>query len=91
MTELFLDVRTLSPFERHARIFDSFDGLPVGGTVVLTADHDPRPLFHQFQAARTNAFSWTYADQGPELWRVRIGKTADYGREDGCCCGHCGG
>lgn len=40
----------------------------------LTNDHDPRPLFYQFQIEREGTFSWEYLEKGPELWRVAIGK-----------------
>lgn len=39
-----LDVRTISPAQRHPLIFDRFDSLPVGGSFTLVNDHDPKPL-----------------------------------------------
>lgn len=41
---------------------------------MLVNDHDPKPLFYQFQAERTGEFTWEYELQGPKEWRVRIGK-----------------
>jgi uncharacterized protein (DUF2249 family) len=35
-------------------------------------DHDPRPLRHQLAAERPDAFEWTYLEEGPDVWRVRI-------------------
>ena len=71
-----LDVRNVVPRERHAMIFDSFAGLKPGEAFVLINDHDPRPLYYQFQAEHTGQFSWDYLEQGPEVWRVRIGRSA---------------
>lgn len=71
-----LDVRNVVPRERHAMIFDSFTGLKPGEAFVLINDHDPRPLYYQFQAEYTGQFSWDYLEQGPEVWRVRIGRSA---------------
>lgn len=69
-----LDVRELLPAERHALIFDTFTSLEPGGVFVLINDHDPRPLYYQFHAEHEGDFSWDYLEQGPEVWRVRIGR-----------------
>jgi len=70
-----LDVRTLPPARRHSLIFETYDALPPGGSFVLVNDHDPKPLYYQFTYEKAGAFSWKYEEQGPEVWRVRIGKT----------------
>ncbi|GAA6731424.1 MULTISPECIES: DUF2249 domain-containing protein [Thermus] len=67
-----LDVRSIPPRERHPRIFGVFDGLAPGESFVLVNDHDPKPLYYQFQAERPGAFAWEYLEAGPEVWRVRI-------------------
>jgi uncharacterized protein (DUF2249 family)/hemerythrin-like domain-containing protein len=71
-----LDVRNVVPRERHTMIFDAFSSLKPGEAFVLINDHDPRPLYYQFQAEHTGQFSWDYLEQGPEVWRVRIGRSA---------------
>ncbi len=71
-----LDVRALPPRERHPRIFSRFDALAPGTGFVLVNDHDPKPLYYQLAAERPGAFSWQYLEQGPEVWRVAIGRTA---------------
>ncbi len=71
-----LDVRDVIPRERHTLIFDTFEALKPGQAFVLVNDHDPRPLYYQFQAEHTGEFSWNYLEQGPEVWRVRIGRSA---------------
>ena len=71
-----LDVRELAARLRHERIFSDYHNLKPGESFVLINDHDPKPLYYQFQAEYTGRFSWTYLEQGPEIWRVRIGRLA---------------
>jgi uncharacterized protein (DUF2249 family) len=75
MTETTLDVRSLVPKERHRKIFTLFDSLAVGGKMVLVNDHDRRPLHRQFDAERRGQFTWRYLEQGPQVWRIEIGRT----------------
>jgi len=69
-----LDVRVIPPRERHPRIFALFDRLEPGQGFVLVNDHDPKPLYYQFQAERPGQVDWSYLEEGPEVWRVRIAK-----------------
>jgi uncharacterized protein (DUF2249 family) len=74
--ETVLDVRSEIPRRRHELIFETFDHLAVGASYVLVNDHDPKPLRYQLEAENTGQFSWQYLEEGPEVWRVRIGRTA---------------
>ncbi len=69
-----VDVRTVAPMHRHPMIFESFDALRPGQAFELVNDHDPKPLYYQFQAEHAGEFKWEYEEQGPKVWRVRIGK-----------------
>jgi uncharacterized protein (DUF2249 family) len=69
-----VDVRAVAPAQRHPLIFGTFEDLAAGQSFILVNDHDPKPLYYQFQAERTGQFTWEYLEQGPEAWRVRIGK-----------------
>jgi uncharacterized protein (DUF2249 family) len=69
-----LDVRNTAPRDRHPLIFNTFDKLQADGSFVLLNDHDPQPLYYQFLHVREDQFSWEYLEQGPDEWRVRIGK-----------------
>ncbi len=71
-----LDVREIAPRDRHRLIFDAFGALKPGEGFILINDHDPKPLYYQFQAEHTGKFVWVYLEQGPEVWRVRIGRSA---------------
>ena len=58
-----VDVRSIVPRERHPLIFGSFDALSAGEALLLVNDHDPKPLFYQFQAESKGEFTWDYLDQ----------------------------
>jgi uncharacterized protein (DUF2249 family) len=72
-----LDVRSEPPARRHELIFGTFAALPAGSAFELVNDHDPKPLRYQFEAEQAGRFSWEYLEQGPEVWRVRIGRAGE--------------
>jgi uncharacterized protein (DUF2249 family) len=69
-----LDVRTLAPRERHPLIFKTFNDLVPGEAFMLVNDHDPKPLYYQFQAELGPIFDWDYVESGPETWRVMVAR-----------------
>lgn len=69
-----IDVRTLIPAQRHAKIFQLVGQLQPGKSFVLVNDHDPKPLYYQLEAEHPKQFSWEYLERGPQVWRVEIGK-----------------
>ncbi|MFI5398779.1 MAG: DUF2249 domain-containing protein [Candidatus Binatia bacterium] len=71
-----IDVRRIPPPQRHPLIFQTFEGLQAGQAFLLVNDHDPKPLYYTFKAERDGQFDWEYLEQGPEVWRVRIGRVA---------------
>jgi len=75
-TKTTIDVRSIPPRERHPLIFNTFDQLAPGEALLLVNDHDPKPLYYQFQAEHSGAFGWEYLEQGPDVWRVRIERIA---------------
>ncbi len=70
-----LDARIIPPVAKHPTIFKKFDDLKAGEAFILVNDHDPKPLYYQFAAERVGEFSWEYLETGPEVFRVKIGKT----------------
>ncbi|TAM93634.1 MAG: DUF2249 domain-containing protein [Jatrophihabitans sp.] len=72
--EQVIDVRVMPHGQRHDTIFSSYQALEPGSAFVLVNDHDPKPLHYQFDAMFTGEFSWDYLEQGPQVWRVRIGR-----------------
>lgn len=83
-----VDVRSIAPRERHPLIFSTFLSLGDGQSMELVNDHDPKPLFYQFQAELPGRFGWAYVEAGPDTWRVAITRLAE---PRGSCCGSCGG
>ncbi|WP_093166118.1 DUF2249 domain-containing protein [Variovorax sp. YR216] len=85
-----IDVRPIAPRERHSLIFNTFRSLGESEAMELINDHDPRPLYFQFQEVLPGKFAWDDLENGPDTWRVRITKLiGDHG--NGRCCGSCGG
>jgi uncharacterized protein (DUF2249 family) len=71
-----VDLRPIPPRERHPMIFQTFDNLASGQSFILINDHDPKPLYYQFLHERDGQFSWDYLEEGPETWRVQVGRIA---------------
>lgn len=69
-----VDVRSLPPPQRHAKIFQLVGELTPGTSFILVNDHDPKPLYYQLEAEHPSQFSWTYREKGPTVWRVEIGR-----------------
>jgi uncharacterized protein (DUF2249 family) len=70
--ERILDVREIEPRVRHTLVFQLFEHLDESGSLQLVADHDPRPLRFQLEAQHGDGCGWTYLEQGPDVWRVRL-------------------
>jgi uncharacterized protein (DUF2249 family) len=70
-----LDIRNEVPARRHELIFETYGALDAGEAFVLVNDHDPKPLYYQFAAEQAGRFTWEALEEGPERWRVRIGRT----------------
>ncbi len=70
-----LDVRELAPARRHESIFAAYQALAPGAGFVLVNDHDPKPLRYQFEAEHAGEHTWDYLEEGPRVWRVRIGRS----------------
>jgi uncharacterized protein (DUF2249 family) len=69
-----VDARLYAPKDKHPVILSTFEALKPGEKMELINDHDPRPLHYQFIMELPNQFEWEYLEEGPEVWRVSIGK-----------------
>lgn len=67
-----LDVREIPHAIRHATVFGAFDAVPVGGSMILVAPHDPIPLLHQLAERSGGRIAVGYEERGPEAWRLRL-------------------
>jgi len=45
-----LDLRDVPPPERHPKIHAAFEELDSGEELEIVNDHEPKPLFYEFQA-----------------------------------------
>lgn len=73
-TDPRLDVRNEPPARRHDLILGTYKDLESGKGFELVNDHDPKPLWYQFDAEFKDQFTWDYLESGPDVWRVRIGR-----------------
>jgi regulator of cell morphogenesis and NO signaling len=78
-TQQMLNVSLIEPRLKHPTIFARFDDLSEGEEFIILNDHDPKPLYYQLLGERGNIFVWEYLEQGPDQWRVRIGKVKSDG------------
>lgn len=74
VAETIINVPEIEPRLKHPTIFQVFDGLSGGESLVIHNDHDPKPVYYQLLGERGDIFTWEYLEQGPELWKVRITK-----------------
>jgi uncharacterized protein (DUF2249 family) len=72
-----LDVRVLPPPHKHSTIRERLEDLHTGQTLRIINDHDPRPLRYELDHTYPGAFTWTYVECGPQLWRVDIAKKSE--------------
>ncbi len=69
-----LNVRPIVPREKHPTIHTTFERLNAGQSMTLINDHDPKPLYYEFNFETPGRFRWEYVEQGPDAWRVVITK-----------------
>ena len=67
-----LDLRPMPPFERHKKIFQMGEVLKPGEILRIINDHDPKPLYYQFEAEQKGKFEWEYEQEGPIDWIFKI-------------------
>lgn len=77
-----LDLRRMPPFERHTKIFEMWNGLEEGETLRIINDHEPKPLYYQFEAEQKGKFEWEYEQKGPKDWIFRIKRVREVGGEE---------
>jgi uncharacterized protein (DUF2249 family) len=72
-----IDIRRLGACaDRKALVLATFDALGHGERLVVVNDHMPSGLRTHFEEHRPGAFDWVALDQGPDVFRVEITKTA---------------
>lgn len=69
-----IDVTKIVPNKKHPAIFEAFDAISAGDSVIIYNDHDPKPVYYQLIGTRGHCFTWSYLSNGPEVWEVEVRK-----------------
>ena len=67
-----IDVAALPPGTCRQTIESTFAGLRTGEALEVIVAHDPAPLRRRFAMERPGQSLWTYLQNGPAQWRVRV-------------------
>ena len=70
--ERVIRVADIDPQHRHAILFRLFEHLAPDDSLQIVVDHDPRRLRLQLEARHGSRCNWSYLEQGPDVWRVRL-------------------
>ncbi|AGN00052.1 hypothetical protein L593_00485 [Salinarchaeum sp. Harcht-Bsk1] len=71
-----LDLRDVAPPERHPLVHETFDEMESGESLTLVNDHEPKPLFYEFQA-EVDAFDadgYAVEQTGPNAFEAELPK-----------------
>lgn len=71
-TERVVEVNDIDPRHRHMVIQQLFEHLSPGASLQLVVDHDPKPLRFQLETRYGGQCQWSYVEEGPDGWRVRL-------------------
>lgn len=69
-----IDLRELPAPERRPLVFNLFERLQPGETLLLTHNHHSTLLHYLLLAEAPKKVSWEYLEKGPSVWRIRIRK-----------------
>lgn len=73
--EIIINVPAIEPRYKHATIFQTYESLEPGQSMIIRNDHDPRPVYFQLANMHgEDTFEWDYLEQGPEWWNIRVTK-----------------
>lgn len=71
-SERIIKVADIEPQYRHAILSRLFEHLAPDQSLQVVVDHDPRRLRLQLEALHGSRCGWSYLEQGPYVWRVRL-------------------
>jgi len=77
--ERVIQVAEIEPRLRHGIIEKLFRHLSPGHGLQIVVDHDPRRLRFLLDVSFGSQCDWTYLEQGPDLWRIRLRHAAAAG------------
>ncbi len=70
--ERIVRVADIEPQHRHVILLRLFEHLAPNQSLQIVVDHDPRRLRLQLEGHYGSRCGWSYLQQGPEVWRVRL-------------------
>ena len=72
LSERVINVADIDPRYRHTILFRLFEHLAPDESLQILVDHDPRRLRLQLEARHGSRCAWSYLEEGPDKWRVRL-------------------
>lgn len=69
-----INIQEIEPMMRHQTIFDTFENLEEGESLIIHNDHDPQPVYYQMMDFYGDMFLWEYLERGPKWWDVKVTK-----------------
>ena len=75
--EIMVTVPEIEPRMKHETIFQTFENLKPGGSMIIHNDHDPKPVYYQLKSMHGETFTWSYLQEGPEWWDIRVAKNEE--------------
>jgi len=71
-----VDVRALPVWERPAKISEVFDHLPLGASITIVTDNEPRGLAFRIEQSRPHEVIIDYRRTAEREWTLRLTRTA---------------
>jgi len=71
-SERVIHVADIDPQYRHAILLRLFEHLAPDQSLQIVVDHNPRQLRLQLEARHGSRCGWSYLEEGPDVWRVRL-------------------
>ncbi len=71
-SERVINVADIDPRFRHEILFGLFEHLAPDASLQIVVDHNPRRLRLQLEARHGSRCGWSYLEEGPDVWRVRL-------------------
>jgi uncharacterized protein (DUF2249 family) len=71
-SERVIKVADIDPSYRHAILFRLFEHLAPDDSLQIIVDHNPRRLRLALEERHGPRCAWSYLEEGPDVWRVRL-------------------
>jgi uncharacterized protein (DUF2249 family) len=71
-SERVINVADIDPRHRQSILMRLFEHLAPDQSLQIVVDHNPRRLRLQLEASYGSRCAWSYLEEGPDVWRVRM-------------------